>query len=133
MAWMKINILVPLFGAAILATGCVETVNDQTTWGMPLMKDKMEGRYERPADEIFQAAKVVVSADGALVSETTLHETNLVRVVEGRINQRRVWVRIEQVDPQVSSVVVQARTENGGPDVELAHEIEKEIAIRLVH
>lgn len=130
---MKIKTLVALFGAAFLMAGCVQTVNDQTTWGMPLMKDKMEGRYERPADEIFQAAKVVIGADGTLVSETTLHQTNMVRVVEGRVNQRKVWVRIEQVDPQVSSVVVQARTENGGPDVELAHEIEKEIAIRLVH
>ena len=130
---MKSKMLLALLGTAILAAGCVKTVSDQTTFGVPLVNDKIQDRYERSVDEIFQAAKIVIGADGALTSETTLHETNLVKVVEGRVNQNKIWVRIEQEDPKISSVTVEARTPNGGPDRDLAHQISKEIAIRLVH
>ena len=57
---------------------------------------------------------------------------DLVKTVEGRINQRNVWVRVEQVDPKVTSVKVQTRTPSGGADLDLAHQVEKEIALKLV-
>ena len=79
------------------------------------------------------AAKDVIKFNGTLLSETTLHtETNEVKTVEGKVNQRTVWVRVEAVDPKVTGVAVQARTPGGGADVELAHELEKQIAIKLV-
>jgi hypothetical protein len=37
----------------------------------------------------------VIKFNGTLVNETTLYsETNLVKTVEGKINQRDVWVRV---------------------------------------
>src|SRR5690242_2096352 len=124
---MKTKFFAALLGAALVAAGCVDTVNGRKTAGVPFIKDRMEGRYERPADEVFDAAKQVITANGVLVSESLLHETNIVRVAEGNVNQRKVWVRVEQVDPKVSDVTVQTRTKGGVSDIDLAHEIEKEI------
>jgi hypothetical protein len=124
--------------AAVLMTlsACVSTVNERTTPGVPFVKDKIEGRYERPVDDCFNAAKDVVRSLGALVNEGTLYsQTNTigpVKTVQGKVNQRTVWVRIEPMDPVVTSVMVQTRTPGGASDLDLAHEIEKRIALKLV-
>ncbi len=125
-----------LLGAALIAmVGCISTVNERTTPGVPFVKDKVEGRYERPPEKCFDAAKDVVRNLGTLVNEATLYNpTNniAVKTVQGKVNQRNVWVRIEPVDQTVTSVTVQTRTQGGGSDIDLAHEIEKRIALKLV-
>lgn len=132
-ASMKSKIFVVFVGAAVLVAGCVGTVTGRKTAGVPFVKDTIEGRYERPLDQVFEAAKEVVKFNGALVNESILHgETNMVKTVEGKVNQRSVWVRVEASEPKVTTVVVQTRTVNGGTDIDLAHEIEKQIAIKLV-
>lgn len=129
---MKLKIFVAFVGAAVLVSGCVGTVTGGKTAGVPFVKDTMEGRYERPLDQVFEAAKEVVKYNGTLVNESILHnETNMVKTVEGKVNQRSVWVRVEAAEPKVTTVVVQTRTINGGTDIDLAHEIEKQIAIKL--
>jgi hypothetical protein len=130
---MKITILVAVLGLLIGTAGCVKTVTGRTTGGMPLIKDRVEGRYERPLDEVFKAAKEVMVANGILSNESILHgETNTVKTAEGKINMRTVWVRVEGVEPKVTAVSVQTRTQGGGSDIDLAHEIEKQIALKLV-
>lgn len=129
---MKKQFVFGFLGAAVLIAGCVKSLDGRKHAGMPFVKDQMEGRYERPADQAYAAALQVVKANGTIVNENTLHGTNLVRVVEGKVNQRSVWVRVEPVDPKTSLVVVQARTPGGGKDIELVHEIEKQIALQLV-
>ncbi len=124
------------FGALlVVAAGCISTVNERTTAGVPFVKDKVEGRYERPVDEVFTAAKDVVRSLGTLVNEATLYnQTNNipVKTVQGKVNQRSVWVRIQPVDNAITAVTVQTRTQGGGSDLDLAHEIEKRIALKLV-
>jgi Protein of unknown function (DUF3568) len=131
---MKNNVLVAFCAAvALLAAGCISTVNGSRTMGVPFTKDKKESRYERPLDEVFNAAKYVVSNMGLLTKESVISGgSNVVKVVEGKINQRNVWVRVEPVDPKVTDVTVQARTAGGGSDVDLAAEIDKQIALKLV-
>jgi predicted small secreted protein len=119
-------------GAIIFVTGCVNTVAGPKVGGVPFIKDKVQGRYERPADEVFAAAKAVISANGVLASEGLLHGTNDVHVATGRVNQRRVWISVEQIDPKVSEVTVQTRTSGGGSDIDLAHDLEKQVALKLV-
>lgn len=132
MGAMKTTIFAILTGAALVWVGCVSTVTERTTPGVPFVKDKIQGRYERPVDEIFQAAKEVIKANGVLVNESVLYnETNSVKTVEGKVNQRNVWVRVESVDPKFTDVTVQTRTPGGGSDIDLAHELEKEIALKL--
>ncbi|HYG24700.1 MAG TPA: hypothetical protein VEH04_18150 [Verrucomicrobiae bacterium] len=134
---MNIRFLAGVLGAAIIATGCVETVTGRKTAAVPFVKDRIESRYERPADQVFQAAKEVVAYNGTLVNEGIVYGQtnaigNIIRTVEGKVNQRTVWVRIEQVEPQVTGLAVQTRTSSGGSDIELAAEIDKQIALRLV-
>ena len=112
-----------LLGALVIASGCVSTVDQRTTAGVPFLKDRIEARYQRTVDQVFQAARDVVKDMGTLVTESTLYnQTNTVRTVEGKVNQRNVWVRIESVDPSVTAVIVQARTQAGGTDIVLAAE-----------
>ena len=128
---MKINFLAVVAGVAIVAAGCVDTVNGRKTGAVPWVKDQFESRYERPAPQIFQAAKEVVTQNGTLLNESTLHGTNTALALEARVNQRSVWIRVEPVEGKVSSVVVQARTKGGGTDLELCRELDKQIALKL--
>jgi hypothetical protein len=119
-------------GAAIIVTGCVHTVSDTSTFAVSYGRDSVAGRYQRSPDQVYSAAVAVVTRDGVLLREYVPHEyTNEVRQLEGRVNDRKVWVRVEQVDPQISQVDVEARTKMGRVDIDLVHEIEKEIALQL--
>jgi hypothetical protein len=130
---MKTTIFTILLGAVLAGAGCVSTVDERKTAGVPFIKDRVEGRYERPVDQVAQAAKQVVTANGVLVNESTLYNsTNAVKTVEGKVNQRTVWVRIQPIDAKITSVTVQTRGSGGGSDLDLAHEIEKQIALKLV-
>jgi hypothetical protein len=128
---MKTQFLVGILGGAVLIAGCVSSLDGRKHAGVPFVKDHMEGRYERPADQAYAAAVQVIKFNGTLLKEGTIHGTNQVRVIEGKVNQRSVWVRVEPVDPKTSSVIVQARTSGGGKDIELVHELEKQIALQL--
>lgn len=122
-----------LAGVALTITGCVNTVDNRTRVGVPFVKDQMAARYERPMPEVFEAAKRAVTAYGTLNNESTLlASSNSVRIVEGKVNQRTVWVRVEAVEPRITEVTVQCRTQWGGRDLEVAHEVEKRVALELV-
>jgi len=130
---MKTTIFAILTGLVVIAAGCVSTVDERSRAGVPFIKDRVEGRYERTVDQVAEAAKQVVINNGVLVNESTLYnQTNAVKTVEGKINQRTIWVRIQAVDPKITSVTVQTRTSGGGSDIDLAHEMEKQIALKLV-
>ena len=107
-------------------TGCVGTLDGRHRAGNPFVKDSVEGRYERTPQEIWKAAKDVVGLHGALVSEDTVKNT-----LEANIDERRVWIFIQEIDTKNTRVIVQARSKGGGGDVELASYIDKEIAVRL--
>jgi len=94
--------------------------------GVPWVKDKVEGRYERTPLEIWAAAADVIKYNGVLTSEDRQRRT-----LEGNIDTRTVWVHVEDVDSKVTRVVVQARTKAGVPDVELAGYVKEQIAVRL--
>jgi hypothetical protein len=76
--------------------------------------------------EIWKAAKDVLAFQGKLYSEDVMRST-----LEASVNTRTVWVRVDPVDQKSTRVTVQARTKGGGSDIELASEIDKQIAIRL--
>jgi len=98
-----------------------------------LVKDRIEGRYQRPVNEVYEAAKTVITDNGVLSNEYIPHDTtNTVRALDGKVKQRTVWIRVESVDASITSVTVQARTKGGSSDIELVHELEKQIALKLV-
>jgi len=125
---MKIRFLMSfvVVAVSILLTGCVSTVDGHMKMGMPLVKDKIESRYHRSIPQLIAAAKVVLARNGTLVSDDTINNT-----VTARVDTRTVWVKATEIDANVTEVVVQARTKGGAPDVDLASEIDKQIALHL--
>jgi hypothetical protein len=129
---MKRRILAVAFAALAITVGCVSTVNDRSTPGFPVGKDKLENRYQRTMDQTYAASIDVVGRLGTIARESTISPTtNAVKTIEGKVNDRRVWVRCQAVDPSITAVTVQVRTSAGGTDINLAHEIATQIAIKL--
>jgi len=129
---MKTKMHIALLGALVLVAGCVSTVNDRSTAAWPLVKDKFESRYQRTLDRVYAAAVEVVKLNGAIERESILNPgPNQAKTIEAKVNGRKVWVRVEAVDPNVTSVIVQVRTSGGGSDLELTQELQKQIAINL--
>lgn len=110
----------------VLTSGCYKTVDGRVKAGVPFKKDKIEGRYERTVPQIFEASKIVLNRFGKIVSEDTISKS-----LVGKVDTRTVWIRVTEVDPKVSMVTVQVRTKGGDADIELAAQIEKEIALQL--
>ena len=107
-------------------TGCYSTQDNRTKVGLPMAKDKIESRYERPVEVIFAAAKEVLRFNGTLYGENTISH-----VLEAKVDTRTVYVSVDEVEPKISRVVVQARTKARLPDIDLAAEIDKQIALKL--
>lgn len=123
----KIWISLLLCGLAVVLGGCVKTVDGRTKVAVPFKKDKIEGRYQRPVAQVFEASKSVLKRLGQVNSEDTINKT-----LTAKVDTRSVWVKVTEVDPQVTQVTVQVRTRGGGADIDLAAQIEKEIALALV-
>ena len=130
---MKMKIFLSLVITLVIATGCVNTQSGRKAAAVPFVKDSVEGRYERPVAQVYSAAKEVVIANGTLQNEVTQHGTNnaVVLAIEGRVQDRKVFIGVKEVTPQVTSVTVQVRTSSGGRDLDVAHELEKQIALKL--
>lgn len=131
-AVMKKIIFGAFAAAAIIATGCVSTVSGTKAPAAWFNKDQVQGRYQRSVDQVYKASVAVINANGVLITEYIPHDvTNTVLSLQGKVNQRNVWVRVmSDPTPGVTDVTVQARTKASG-DVDLAHELEKEIALQL--
>lgn len=129
---MKTKIFAAFAGIVIVATGCVSTVSGTKSPAIWFGRDSVQGRYERPMDQVYQAAVAAIKVDGALLTEYIPHDTtNATLSFYGKVNQRNVWVRVEAVDPKITEVTVQARTTMGDTDIDVAHEVEKEVALQL--
>lgn len=125
---MKLNwiLSLALAVAAVGMTGCVQTVDGRHRAGIPVVRDRVEGRYDRTPAELWAAAKDVLKHQGTLLSEDTLKN-----VLEASIDERRVWVKVEEFDTKTTRIIVQARGKAGGADMEMAAFIDKQIAVRL--
>ncbi|MCS1410894.1 MAG: hypothetical protein M2R45_04089 [Verrucomicrobia subdivision 3 bacterium] len=106
--------------------GCYTTVDGGRKVGPPWMKDTIEGRYERSVEEIYEAALEVLRFNGTLVSENRVNNSMVAKV-----DTTTVYVQVEAVGPTITRVLVQSRTRFGRPEVDLASEIEKQIALQL--
>lgn len=124
---LKISAVVAAALLAGLGTGCYSTVDGRTKAGVPWAKDTIESRYERPSQQVFEAAKATLAFNGTLQGENTI-----TKVLTAMVDTRTVYVKVDDVEPKVSRVTVQVRTKGGGSDIDLASEIDKQIALRLV-
>jgi len=122
-----------LFLSAITATialaaftGCYRTQEGRLHGGVPFSKDTIESRYERTADQLFRAARDTLAFNGTLTSDNTVS-----KILTAKIDTRTVWVKVEQAEPTISRIVVQARKSTGAGDIDLASEVDKQTALRL--
>jgi len=130
---MKKIIFAALAGAALLTGGCVKTVSDTHAPAVWFGKDRVPARYERSIDQVYRAAFTVISNNGVVIQEYIPHDTsNNVRSLQGKVDQCNVWVRVaSEDDPKITSVVVEARTKWGSSNVELASQLQTQIALQL--
>jgi hypothetical protein len=130
---MKKLFFAALAGATlIVASGCVSTVSDTKTLATTWSNDSVAGRYQRSVDQVYQASLAVIQQNGVLLTEYIPHDTtNNVRSLMGRVNDLKVWVRVEGIDQRTTQVDVQARSKWGATDINVVHELEKEIALQL--
>ena len=117
----------------MVTAGCITTVSGTKTAAVPFVTDSVEGRYERSVDEVYRAAVQVMNSNGVMLTEYIPHDSaNAARALKGRVNQNTVWIRVEQTaDSKITEVTVEARTKWGGRDLNMVHELEKEIALQL--
>ena len=131
---MKTKIFALLAGMALITGGCVKTVSDThqpSIW--PVGKDKVQARYERTLDQVYRAAFTVVSNNGVVVQEYIPHDTsNNARSLQGKVDQCNVWISVAaEDDPKITSVVVQVLTKWGTSNIELASQLQTQIALQL--
>jgi len=109
-----------------VATGCQSTPDGRKRAGVPFVKDTIQSRYQRPVAQIFAATRQVLELNGTLTGENTISST-----LEAKVDNRNVIVTVDEVEPGVSRVLVEARRKGGAADIDLAAEIDKQIALRL--
>ena len=125
---MKLNLLafVACCFLVALTSACYSTPDGRMKPGIPFAKDTIENRYQRPVDQIFSEAKSVLRFNGTLHGENTINNT-----LEAKVDNRTVWVQVDEVEPNVSRVRVTARKSGGTADIYLAAEIATQIALKL--
>lgn len=114
-----------VFACAAL-TGCYHTPDGRSRIGMPLVKDSFESRYQRSPEQVMQAARDVLTHNGTLSLDDRVKNT-----IEAKVDTRTVTVKVDQVEPGISRIITQARTKARQPDLDLASELDKQIALRL--
>jgi Protein of unknown function (DUF3568) len=125
---MKKNIFLAVV-CAVLAlnfTGCVSTVDGRNKAGVPWLKDKLVSKYERPVKVVADAARAALKANGTIISDDAVTGT-----ITAKVDTRTVYVNVTEIDKKVTQVLTQVRTKGGGTDVDLAAEIDKQVALQL--
>jgi hypothetical protein len=112
--------------AAGVLSGCYSAPDGRKRAGVPFVKDQFEGRYQRPVATIYTAARQVLELNGTVTGENRINNS-----LEAKVDNRTVIIRVDEVEPGVSRVVVAARKKSGAADLDLASEIEKQIALKL--
>lgn len=124
---MKKLLVVSLMAVvAGLSSGCYSTETGRTKFGLPFAKDSIVSRYNRPVSVVFGAAKEVLAFNGTLTSENLIDNT-----VTAKADSKTIYVKVTEVEAGVAQVATQVRGSAGGPDIDLASEIDKQIAIKL--
>jgi len=122
--------LVGAVAMAVVGTGCITTVDGHKSAGVPFRKDRIVSRYQIPVEQVFNASKEVLAGEkgglGVLESENRVNNS-----LVAKVNTRKVYILISEVEPNITEIVVQVRTDAGWPDVDWAAEIDKQIALRL--
>jgi hypothetical protein len=109
-----------------LLSSCRDNVAGGSNFAVPFLQDTIESRYPRSMDKVQTAARETLAFNGTITSDDSV-----TRTLQAQVNNRRVYVKVEELEPLVTRVLVQVFTKGGGSDIQLAAEIDKQIALRL--
>lgn len=125
---MRIKALIPLAFSAVLllSSGCVSTETGKSAAGVPLTRDTIVSRYEKPVTALSNATREVLKRNGKLLVDNIVNNS-----FQAKVNEHNVWVKVSDVDGKICVVSVQARGPVNG-DIDLAAEISKQIALQLM-
>jgi hypothetical protein len=116
---------VAFFALALFVSGCVSTPIGGSKIGWPFSKDTRTSIYPRSVEQLVTASRVVLTRLGKLSVDNSVDNTFV-----AKINEHDVWVRVTKVDAKTTELVVMARSTLGA-DINLAAEIDKQIALQL--
>jgi hypothetical protein len=102
--------------------GCYSTQENNLKLGVPFQKDTIVSRYEHPYAQVYSASKEVIRRLGTLTNDDIEQ-----KLLKGRVDGRPVWIKLDDSEPQITKVQIQARGTGGGADIDLASEIDKQI------
>lgn len=121
-----------LVTVAVSLMGCVSKVTETQPGSKPAYQDRIENRYAKSVDQVYDAAQKAVESFGNVTrAGNVLSATNQVRTVEGQINGRAIFIRLEEVAPKTTTAVVQVRTKAGGTDLRVAKDVVRQIGVYL--
>ena len=116
---------VALFALAVFVSGCRSTPTGGSTIAWPIGKDTRTSRYPRTVEQVATAARYVLTHNGKLSVDNSVDNT-----FRAKVNERNVWVKVTKVDAKTTELVVMARGSMGA-DIDLAAELDKQIALQL--
>jgi len=122
-----LSLIVAACVALLFGAGCYSTEEGNLKFGSPIGRDTIVSRYERPFDQVRNAAIAVLKRNGTLTGDDRVKN-----VLTARIDRHTVWVQLDGSEPKIVKVSTQARGSAGGPDVDLASEIDKQIYGELI-
>jgi len=108
----------------LFVSGCVSTPDNHSQIGIP-WKDSLTSRYPRSVEQVASATRVVLARNGKLLVDNSVDNT-----FKAKVNERTVYVRVTKVDEKSTEVKVMVRTALG-TDINLAAELDKQIALQL--
>lgn len=121
-----------LVALACGVAGCVHTVTENQPGRGPGYRDYVEARHAKTVDVVFEASKRALLSFGNITTDgKVLAATNQVRIVEGTVNGKLIYMRVESVAPQTTSVRVQVRTKLGTTDLRMAADLVQQIDLEL--
>jgi hypothetical protein len=123
----RLGILLLLTPFLLAVSGCYSTQEGRLKAGVPFSKDTISSRYELPFARVYEAAKSVIVKNGTLTNDD-----QVTRVLRGVVDGRSVWIKLDDSEPRLTTITIQARTKGGGADVDLASELDKQIYGELI-
>lgn len=112
---------------SVLFAGCYTGGDGSLKPGVPFSKDTIVSRYERPYDQVKAATLTVLKRLG-----TVTGDDGIKKLITAKVDTHTVWVTLDDAEPKIVRVVVQARSKGGAADVDLASEIDKQIYGELI-
>lgn len=129
---MKNRLTIILAAMAFCLAGCVSKVTQDNPGKTSAYRDRIEAKFQQPAQTVFDAAKRAFNSYGNITRESaSVSSAAQLCYIEGTLNQDRVYIRIEGVAPSGSKMIVQIRAPLGGTNLQMANELVKRTEFEL--